>query len=645
MVVNFRAHLFLLFLLPSFCLLAQNELVDDLIKKYEDKTTINLLIKKHYDILWNEGKLDIKQRITEERIFLDDNVSSAIKESVSFSSFYNLLELDAASYTPKGSKYKKNTVREFKVNSSGSSSVFYDDSKEKVFYFTNLAKGAKTKMDYVLDVKQPNLLSSAWLQSFYPSEKIQISISFPKEVEIGYKIFNLKEGDYTFDEKTKGDITTYTWTRVDVEEMEYESDGVNPQYYMPQVHPYIKSSLTKEGTVQQHVGSIDNLHAWYRELIDGYNEDTEETTDELHHIVDSLTQDIDNEKDKVKVIFNWVQRNIKYIAFEYELSGFIPRPAAKVCKRRFGDCKDMASIITEMLDAAGIKSYLTWIGTRSIPFTYEEVSTPSVDNHMIATYFDADGTPYFLDATDRYIPFGDVADHIQGKEALVSMSNDTYKVLAVPVSPSSFSTKYDSCVLKIDGNKIIGTGFQKLTGYYRNYATYYLTSADDNQKKEYFQSTLEKGSNKFILENHTLKYLKDFERPIEVSYDFSVDNYIQSYQDEIYVDMNLIHSIGTKIEDDREVAYNYRFAKEQKALFILEIPEGYGIDYLPKNYEGKMKDFLYTITYTQENNKLIYELVLNRSVLIMDKMYFEEWNSIFGDINEMFNESVVLKKL
>ena len=48
--------------------------------------------------------------------------------------------------------------------------------------------------------------------------------------------------------------------------------------------------------------------------------------------------------------------------------------------------KDNSSILYEMLKAAGIKGELTWIGTRSIPYKYNELPTPSVDNHMILYY-------------------------------------------------------------------------------------------------------------------------------------------------------------------------------------------------------------------------------------------------------------------
>src|SRR5581483_12039727 len=108
----------------------------------------------------------------------------------------------------------------------------------------------------------------------------------------------------------------------------------------------------------------------------------------LARITDSLVANQPTELAKVKSIYYWVINNIKYVAFEDGMQGYIPRQADSICMKRYGDCKDMASIITAMLSVAKIPSYLTWIGTRDIPYSYDDVPLPMADNHMIATYMD-----------------------------------------------------------------------------------------------------------------------------------------------------------------------------------------------------------------------------------------------------------------
>ena len=121
-----------------------------------------------------------------------------------------------------------------------------------------------------------------------------------------------------------------------------------------------------------------------------------------------------------------------------------------------GDCKDMASTITGLLEYAGINSYLTWIGTNDIPYTYEELPTPNVDNHMIATYIDDEDNYYFLDATGRYSNFDIPSSFIQGKEALIRKNKNEFEVITVPTVAPDQNKISEKIYLNIVDNNLIG---------------------------------------------------------------------------------------------------------------------------------------------------------------------------------------------
>src|SRR6185437_11119848 len=120
---------------------------------------------------------------------------------------------------------------------------------------------------------------------------------------------------------------------------------------------------------------------------------------------------------KIEAIFYWVQDNIRYIAFENGLAGFRPEACQRVYSYKYGDCKGMANLLKEMLVLAGYDARLTWLGTRHIAYDY---STPSiaVDNHMICTVV-LKGKYYFLDPTETFISFGDIAHRIQGRQVII----------------------------------------------------------------------------------------------------------------------------------------------------------------------------------------------------------------------------------
>ena len=617
-----------------------------MVEKYPTANACNLNIQEQIIItkVKETGNLKITNVVTEERMYITDKASSAVKEHVNYSSFYDLKKLEAATYAPKGKGYKKVKVNNFKTNSNTSGNTFHDDSKERVFYFTDISKGAKTYMKYTIEVMKPEFIPMFFFQGYYPTENVSYSIKCPKDVVIDYKLFNVDDDDIEYTKISEGLSNVHTWKMKDLPKIEYETDGPNPRYYAPQIHPFIVSYENNFKKVDV-LGSPEKLHKFYRNLIDGYNTPEAKDVTKYKGFVDSLTADADTELEKVEMIYNWVQTNIKYIAFEYELGGFVPRPANLVCSRKFGDCKDMANTIKFLLSLANIKSYLTWIGTTSIPYKYSEISTPSVDNHMIATYIDKEGNPYFLDATNSYLPFGEIASHIQGKQAMVSFSYDSFQLMEVPIPPASFTTYHNTSNLSIDGKNLIGTGTLVETGYYKNTGTYRLSAMDEDEKLRYFKSKLQLGSNNFFLEDYKLRNLGDQDKPLEVDYSFNIENYVSSYEDELYIDMSLYKRVGTKIKDDRELPFEYNSKFTLRQNYVLEIPEGYKVTYMPKDYSSVIAGGSNHITMKVENNKIYYEYFQEQVGLLFEKKDFETWNTEFQKILDYFSESVVLKKI
>ncbi len=147
----------------------------------------------------------------------------------------------------------------------------------------------------------------------------------------------------------------------------------------------------------------------------------------------------------------------KYIAFEDGLGGLVPRSASTVYQKRYGDCKDMASIITTMLKLAGIPSNIVWVGTREIPYKYSENPSLGVDNHMIAAV--KQGKEWiFLTLPPIKIDFGLPTSHIQGKQAMVMLSEKQFTIAEVPVANKALNYKRDTIEVTINGTTVEGQG-------------------------------------------------------------------------------------------------------------------------------------------------------------------------------------------
>jgi hypothetical protein len=305
----------------------------------------------------------------------------------------------------------------------------------------------------------------------------------------------------------------------------------------------------------------------------------------------------------------------------------------------------MANTITELLDYAGIESYLTWIGTNSIPYKYSEIPTPVVDNHMIATYIDKDGKYYFLDATGRYYKFGIPSAFIQGKEALIKIGPTEFEVVTVPVVEPENNMISEKISLSVEGNKINGKSLTEISGYHKANFEYKTENLSPEDKLKFYKAYFLKGNNKFLPENFTEENLYPIEAPLQLSYDFTIDDYVMTNENEKYINMNLENSsIGDKIDKKREIPVQNKYKLALQNENTLEIPEGWSIDYIPEDLQIDNEFIQYESKYEQKDNKLILHQKTTVSFINMTKEHFELWNESITKIKKNQNEVVIIKQ-
>lgn len=616
------------------------------LKEYQDKypgiTAIRLseIIELHFEIVNDE--IYIYEDVFEETIFLLDMASYLKNEELGYGTFNEIKNIEASTLVPEKRKYKTIKVKEFKEKEELSSNIFHDDTKYITFSYEGLQKGAKTKLKYRRILKDEHLIGKEYLQSYLPIIHKRYSIIADEAIDIGIATFNFDSENIEYSESNNKGVNTYSWEVKNSKEVENENWAPDVAWYVPHVIPYIKS-YTIAGNTTNVFRNTEDLFHWYSEITSGVNISQDDP--EIQALVDSITSGAVDELDKVRKVFYWTQDNIKYIAIEYGMGGFIPREADFVCENRYGDCKDMASTITELLSYAGVESYITWIGTNKVPYRYSEVPTPVVDNHMIATYIDKDGKYYFLDATGRYSKFDTPSSFIQGKEALLKKGDGSFEVVTVPNVSSRDNLILEKINLKIDGKNVKGNALTQISGYQKTQFEYEIENMSKDDKLAFYKAYFLKGSNKFIPQNFTEKNLYPIENPLELSYDFTIDDYVIVNGDEKYINMNLENTVlGQKIDEDREIPIQNKYSIAFENENTLEIPKGWSVDYVPEDLIIKNDFIHYESSYEIMDEKLILRQQTNISFINMKKEHFDQWNKNVNLINKNQNEVVIIKQ-
>ena len=610
---------------------------------YPKDNLVRLTNQLSIDITIDGDKIAISQTSLDEELFLNESATQYSKESVHYSTFYKVEKLEASSFTLKNGKYSENKVTEFRKKDELEGS-FYDDIKSINFIYPNLSPGSKTRLKTVEKVMNPRFLSAFYFGGTYPSINSKITITADKNIELSFKKFNLDSINVTFTKKKKRNKIIYTWEAKNVATYEMEDKTPNFKNYYPHIVPMINQYKTKDGKVIKLTSKVADLYRWYYSLVKDINKNPLDP--ELVSLVHKLTKDKKTELEKVKAIYYWVQNNIKYIAFEYALGGFVPREANQIYHKKYGDCKDNSNILYEMLRTAGIKGNLTWIGTRSIPYKYTELPTPAVDNHMILTYNDGNKT-YFLDATGRYISLNFPTSFIQGKEALVGKGSEGFKIITVPVIDAAKNATIDSSFIKIDKKQLFGKATMTVSGYRKVRMFNRLESINTKQQsKDYYRAILEKGNNKFTINTIDEAYKFSYDKPFKVSYNFTISDYVIQAKDEMYINLNLNKILLKKnIEDGRKTDIEIDYKNSYTYVNELTIPKGYTVDYLPENVSFKNDLLSASITYVQKDSKIFYTHHVTFDFLILPKEAQKTYSNLIKKVEKAYKEIIVLKKI
>lgn len=636
-------------LLFSSALTAQKtDVYGQLSQKYPNENAVFVSRSEKATVKIENGEPKIYADNYEDLLLLSDKVSSYAEHPVYFSSFSEISDLQAKTLTNDNGKTKTVKVTNFPVTNEISAGTFFDDYKAQRVVFPALGKGARTILSYTEKTKEPRFYGRFYFNSYAPAEAAEYSITVPSNVKISWSLFGVKEGDLKTSTRTEGKNTIYTWRAEGIGKYDIEDDAPNFSYYAPHIVVRI-DEYTINGKTTKLLDNPTDLYNWYYSMV----KDVDTTVNPLiKHIADSLTTGVTDEFEKVKKLFYWVQDNVKYVAFEDGMGGFVPRGSGLVCTRRFGDCKDMANITTQMLHAAGIKTaYLTWIGTRDIPYSYTEVPAPMSDNHMICTYV-KDGKYYFLDATGKNAPLEMYTSMIQGKEALVGMGPGKFEIAKVPEIDKEKNVTTDTVHLHFENPEatsslmLRGNGAVHAKGYDKIFMGFRLQNMDETDRRDYLMRYLAKGSNKFKVDSLQYANLFDRENDLGIRYQWNLGDYAQKNGKEIYVNLSFDKTYMNQLleSSERTAPWEIEFKNVEKNVTILDIPAGYDVNYLPDNshYDGTL--FGFDIQYKKSGTTVIAEKTIWMNTLLVKPADFENWNKMVRQLTKAYNESVSLAK-
>ncbi len=207
----------------------------------------------------------------------------------------------------------------------------------------------------------------------------------------------------------------------------------------------------------------------------------------LQKLTRSLVEKLDDPDAKIAALTSYVQTNLTYKAIEFGKRARIPNRPADILQNKYGDCKDHAVLLQQMLIAAGVPASLALVSHRG-PL---QTNQPSLDqfDHMLV-YVPAGGG-HFLDCTDKGadVPHA-VPAGLAGHQALI-LDERNPRFETIPQYPDDLSDVSVKQHVRLAGQSDVTIEeSMTLSGAYAAYMRNYLLQIPESSRRMTLQTMM-----------------------------------------------------------------------------------------------------------------------------------------------------------
>lgn len=519
--------------------------------------------------------------------------------------------------------------------------VFHSDDMLCMYsiHFNN--EGEQKPFIYERNYADVRYFTTYYFASRFPVLKSTVKFVIPEELEVEFKEFNTE--DYAFKMTKNYDpnekVTTVEFQCQNVPG--YKSDEKRKprsSFFYPHLLIIPKSYHAKDG-VHEIFGSIDNLYQWSESLA----QKTANTASEnIKMFLNNLLVNKSSDMEKIKTMYYWVEDNIRYIAFEKGLQGYVPEDANKVFNQKYGDCKGKANLLKTMLTLSGYDARLTWIGTDDVRYDF---STPTLVtcNHMVCTLI-LNGKHYILDATSSYNPFTKDPEYLQGRQALIE-DGSHYILDTVPIAPATDYSVLIKNNFSLVNNNLLGSTAICFNGERKRQILYKLNEIRSDERQKYTESIINRDDSKISVSNVTTTDIHNREDSLIIKGNIQVKGNIVPFENDLYVTIDPFEDLSDlSVNSDRQSPLDLMLKVNRKTICSFEIPEGYKLGKLPeaKSYSNDMIHF--TTNYLVNGNIITYTKEIQTLTKLVYKKQFQAWNEALKLLKRTETQPIVITK-
>lgn len=405
---------------------------------------------------------------------------------------------------------KNGSTRQFyesdEYNVADESIRMYFDQRQIILSVADLAVGDIVEYQFKrTQIKQqsssvPFFADNFQLQSTFNKQWMRYTVLAPKNFPIHFYYHAPKTSKHIEDTKTpkiQGDEKVLSFE-------ERQMPRILPEAGMPGITEIVPFLL---------LSSFDSWQAlahWYIDLA----KPQWVIDDAIRQKTQRLIAGSSDPMEKIQRIHNYVVKSTRYVALEFGIHGFKPYPVSQVFQRRFGDCKDKASLLKVMLNEAGIDANFVLTRTTQNGDIDSQFPSPYLFDHAIVYVPDFD---LFLDGTAEFSGTKELPGLDQGALVLIVKDDGSYVLRKTPVSsPDDNLSSVKKRVNLAAGTTVVPLDY---AAHYKGYfaPSYRERYQDGSQQIELLETELAYGIPGIKLQTATFDDISSLEKDVHLT--------------------------------------------------------------------------------------------------------------------------------
>ncbi len=466
----------------------------------------------------------------------------------------------------------------------------------------------------------------------------KFEIESPSDMEP--RILQKNIADSSFKKNVVDGKSRMTWEFKNVQPVDKSLRSEDALKYLPIINTS-PSKFEYDG-YQGDFSTWDDFALWIETLNKGRND--LDTT--VKKEIERLVADVPNDKDRIKVIYDYLQSNTRYVSIQLGIGGYQPFLASTVYNEGYGDCKALSFYTKSLLEAVGIDSKYVLISAGDDPRPIIREFPQSNFNHAVLCVPNK-GDTVWLECTSQTNPFGYMGSFTGNRNALL-IDNGKAKIVRTPTYDQKTNREQHNIEISIEANgnakADVNTVLRGLS-YERDGLAFVLNMNNDIQKKWVLENS---GFSNFDLNSYQLELVKGDlpEAHIRSSYDlnkyarvsgkrlfFELNPFAESYQ--------LVSKTDSLLKDE---FFEVKDGITKIDSVTFRVPENFRFEYLPE--PGEVSTSFGSFESQVENETGVVRFI--RKVVINKGKYpssdYETYKSFIKRINQLESPKVVVNK-